>query len=183
MVKRRTALKGAASIVGGLFSRSNHLACLRDRIPRAVQSIVVVTGFVVLIAAAIVSVWPRGASAASTYCGSGSPTSEIVGSIGGTSIYTLIDAYGDPGCSGTFNRQFYHYSGAASVIDIYFWPTIGTRAWSCGSLSYSHTGGATTNILVDYGPWIGSSACGFQADQWTRYVKSGYNDVYMYTDY
>lgn len=166
-----------------MFSPANHLAGLPNRVLRAVPPIVVVTGFLVLLAAAAVSAWPREASAATTYCGTGSPSSYIAGSIGGTSISTQIDAYGDPGCSGTFNRAFNHSSSAGAVIDIYFWPDIGTRAWSCGSLAYYHTGGATANVLIDYGPWVGSSACGFQADQWTRYVKSGYTDVYIYTDY
>lgn len=151
-----------------MLSPTKPSARLRGTILRAAQAIVVVAGFIAVLAAATIPAWHGAVSA--VYCGSGYPTSSYLSSsIGGTYIDTQIEAYGDPGCSGTYNRAFNHFSGATAVIDIYFWPSIGTRAWSCGNLSYSHTGGATANILVDYGPSVGSSSCVLQADQWTRY--------------
>jgi len=118
--------------------------------------------------------------AASTYCG----LHGTVSTIGGTGIFTDLAAYGDPGCTGTRTRQFYHRAGTSpstTLAYIGFEPSVGLRAWDCGAQYYGWTygvGGVASIRL--YGQWSGSNSCGFQGDQYAKFVKSGYSDVWVY---
>lgn len=118
--------------------------------------------------------------AASTYCG----VHGSVSSIGGTGIYSDLMAYGDSGCTGTRSRQFYHRaatSPSTTLAYIGYEPSVGLRAWDCGTQYYGWTyglGGVSSNNL--YGQWSSSNSCGFQGDQNTKFVKSGYSDVWIY---
>lgn len=116
-----------------------------------------------------------------TYCGLHGTASTI----GGTGIFTDLAAYGDPGCTGTRARQFYHRAGTSpstALAYIGFEPSVGLRAWDCGTQYYGWTYGVGGVASIGlYGQWSGSNSCGFQGDQHAKFVKSGYSDVWIYT--
>ena len=135
---------------------------------------------VLIIAALSLFVSGQRTMAASTYCGLHGTSS----SIGGTFIYTDLAAYGDPGCNGTRTRLFFHRaatSPSTTLAYIGFEPSIGLRAWDCGNTYYvwAYGPGNVPSIGL-FGQWSGSNSCGFQGDQYAKFVKSGYNDVWVY---